>query len=78
MFKIKEANMDKMTKAAALETSYLREALARVADEELSDILVDIKNLETKGVWSTRIVDLMQRARLIMEADQMLARFDAA
>ena len=67
-----------ISKAAAIEVAYLEEALANVENSELLDLQNDISRLENTGTWSVRIIELMKRAKLIADADEMLSRFEAA
>ena len=67
-----------MSRAAALQSQYLEQALANLSNPELTAIQQDIATLEARGVWSTRIVDLMTRAKCIADAENILARFEAA
>ena len=75
---IAEKNVTAMSQAAALSTRYLEEALSNVSNDELADIQNDIEMFEYVGTWSARIIDIMKRARCLADADQMLARFEAA
>ena len=78
MFDIVENGVNVMARAAALSSQYLVEAMLSVDKEELTDLRHDLERLEGQGVWSSRIIEIMRRARLISDADQMLQRLEAA
>ncbi len=67
-----------MERAAALGGQYLLEAMSSIENQELDKLRSDLERLEDQGVWSSRIIEIMRRARLIFEADQMLERMEAA
>lgn len=67
-----------LSKAAASETSYILSALANQSENELAEIIEDIWSFETQGRVSERIIDVLNRARCLSDADAMLAKFEAA
>lgn len=73
-----ENGVNVMARAAALSSQYLVEAMLSVENHELDDLRRDLEQLDGQGVWSTRIIEIMRRARLISDADQMLKRMEAA
>ena len=75
---ITEKSICKMSKAAALDSQYLEEALSMIGTDELGQINHDFAIVEKSGKWSARIIELMQRARLIADADLLMARYEAA
>ena len=78
MFDMVENGVNVMARAAALSSQYLVEAMLSVENHELDDLRRDLEQLDGQGVWSTRIIEIMRRARLISDADQMLKRMEAA
>lgn len=78
MFDKVEASVNVMARAAALSSQYLVEAMLSVDTEEMPDLQKDLDRLNGEGVWSARIIEIMRRARLISDADQMLQRMEAA
>ncbi len=77
MTPIDSTNLCAIATAAALDTKFVEQALSNVASGELVRINEDIVDVEFGLPRSTRLVEIMQRARLISDADAMLARLEA-
>ena len=78
MISIGDKSVSLISKAAAITEDYFKEALKNVDDSELLELQRDIARLEKQGIWSIRIVEVMKRAKMISDADQMLSRYEAA
>ena len=78
MFDVVEKSVATISKAAALPAHYLEEALGALNCAELFDLVADFEILSKTGKFTARIIELMKRARLIADADRMMARFEAA
>ena len=78
MLNITQTSKSLISKSAAIPTRCLEEAMENVDNAELSALVADIKRLELSGAWSTRLIELLKRARLIADAEAMMAKYEAA
>ena len=78
MLNIADKCISLISKAAAIDVTYFMEALKNVDDTVLFDLQCDIERLEKSGIWSIQIIEIMKRAKLISDADQLMSRYHAA